>query len=180
MASALIRSIRTVSGNQPEARRVKEKAAQTFKAGVPLDLDAGGFVKEWDGADLTEDIIGISQEAGANLTTDGVPKTLTFGSVPNQAAAVNIPRGAPINDGRIGFDVANLDTVWFGQVSPAQTALQADIGINYGLTKDADGQWFVDKAKTGAAAAVRIVALDQNDTVRGVHFVFLNAVIAQL
>lgn len=182
MASVVIRSIRTVSGNQPEQRRVKEKAAQTFKLGVPLSLDAGSFAQEWNGVTTTGDIIGISVENGASLTTDGVPKQQgTFGEVPNQPAAVNIARGAPLNDGRVGVDVSVLDTVFRGQVGPAQTAVQALVGDELGMTKDADGHWFVDTTKTLAAdTVVRVVALDPDDTARGVHFVFLFDSIKQL
>lgn len=175
MASAIIRSIRTVSGNQPNSRRVKEAATQTFKQGVPIQINAAGFAIEWDGVTTTGAIAGISAEGGANLTTAGVPKQQgTFGSVPNQAAAVNIARGAPINDGRVGIDTSVRDTVFRGQVGPAQSAVQALVGDELGLTKDADGQWFVDTTKTLAAdTVVRVVALDPDDTARGVHFVFL-------
>jgi hypothetical protein len=51
------------------------------------------------------------------------------------------------------------------------------------MTKDTDGQWYVDKTKTGTpgtattGAVVRIVKLAFWDTLRGVHFVFLPAAI---
>ena len=174
MASAIIYGTRTISGNQPEIRRVIEHSAQTFLLGTPVMLDATtGSIQAWDGTTVANGVAGITKENGANLTTTGVPKTITFGTVPNQPAAVNIPEGAPINDGRNGFETAVSDTVFHGQVGPAQTTVAADVGTKVGLTKDADNHWFADKTKnTSAAWMVQIVGLDQFDT-RGVFFVFL-------
>ena len=58
------------------------------------------------------------------------------------------------------------------------TPTQADIGVNYGLTKDAAGAfWYIDKNKTGAAAILQIVGLGAlGSVVNGlVKFVFLPA-----
>lgn len=175
MASAYIYAIRTVSGNQPNCDRIIEDASQTFLLGVPVQIAADGGIKEWDGVTTTNAIAGISNEAASNLTTLGVAKTLTFGSVPFQSSAVNIPRGAPLNDGRIGLYSAAPDNVFFGEVGPSQTPVAADLGLSYGLTKDTDGHWFVDRTKTGASVVVKIVKLDTIDTARGVHFVILPA-----
>jgi hypothetical protein len=175
MASALIYAIRTVSGNQPVVDRIIEKNAQTFVLGVPVQIDAGtGAIKEWDGATLPG-IAGFSKAAGANLTTTGTAQTLTFGVVPFQSSGVNIPRGAPFNDGKTPFEAAAPDTVFYGQINPTvQVLLATDVGKSYGLTKDTDGHWFVDKTKVGASAAVKIIELDQNDILRGVHFQVLS------
>jgi hypothetical protein len=174
MASAEIHAVRTVSGNQPVMSRLLEKLTQTFKSGVPVQVDTTvGAAIEWDGATVALGIAGFAREAASNLVTTGVPKTLTFGSVQNQASAVNIPRGAPINDGKIGVEIAAQDTVWYGQVGPAQTTAVTDVGKQYGMTKDADGHWYVDKTKTtvGTNTVVTIVAIDGNlDTTRGVFF----------
>jgi hypothetical protein len=179
MASRVINAIRTISGNQPIIRRLNEKAAQTFLMGVPVMMDvAVGAIVEWDGATIAQGIAGICDEAASNLTTTATPKTLTFGSVPNQSAAVNIPRGAPLNDGRIGVELANIDTVFQGQVGPAQTTAVTDVGKQYGMTKDADNHWYVDKTKTtvGTNTVCTIAKLDPYDTARGVQFTFINAV----
>lgn len=179
MASALIRPIRTVSGNQPATRRMAEELTQTFKAGVPTQQDvATGGLQEWDGTTVSRGIAGIAQEAASNLAATGVAQTLSFGSVPNQSSAKNIPRGAPINDGRCGIDLVVEDTVFYAQVGPAQTTAATDVGKEYGMTKDADGQWYVDKTKTtiGTNTVCRVVKLDPNDTARGVHIVFVNTV----
>lgn len=187
MASAEIHAVGTVSGNQARMRRIIEEASQTFLVGVPVQIAAGdGGLKEWDGTTLANAIAGFSKEAGNNLAALGVAPTaavpsaqsLTFGSVPFETSAKNI--GRPLfNDGRIGFEVAETDNVFAGQINPTgQTALATDIGKTYGMTKDSDGHWYVDKTKTGANAVVQIVKLDPSDqsaTPRGVYFVVLAA-----
>lgn len=175
MASARMYATRTVSGNQPVMRRLKEKAAQTFKSGVPVMVDpVTGFIIEWDGVSLVGGIAGIAKEPANNLTTSGVAQQATFpGDVPNQSSAQNISRPY-FNDGLIEVEIAAADTVFFGEVGSAQTPVQADIQQNYGMTKDADGHWYVDRTKVGAAAVVKIVKLDDNDS-RGVQFVVLPA-----
>lgn len=195
MASAEIHSIQTVSGQQPRIRRLIEEAGQVFLSGTPLQIAADGGAKAWDGATLANAIAGFSKEPASNLaalattpltTTIGIggpagaqgAKVLSFGAVPFEPSAVNIPRGAPFNDGRVGFETASIDTVFYGQVGPAQTTVASDVGKQYGLTIDTDNHWFVDKTKVGANAVVQIVKLDPNDlstTPRGVYFIVLAA-----
>jgi hypothetical protein len=176
MASMMIHAIRTVSGNQPVMDRLPEEATQTFLDGVPVQIAVDGGVKEWDGSTLAAGIAGFSREAASGLATVNVPKTQSFGSVPNQALAVNITRGAPLNDGKVGLEAAAADSIFLGQINPAgQTLSIADVGVNYGMTKDSDGHWYVDKTKTAGNAVVKIVALDDRDTIRGVQFVVLSA-----
>lgn len=179
MASAVITSYATSSGNQPRVRRLAEKSAQTFLMGVPLQWDpVAAGLKEWDGVTIPG-IVGISKEPASNLTATGVKQfqQLTNSPVPNQPLAQPIVRGAPYNDGRTGFEVANADTTFFGQVGPAQTVAATDELTSVGLTKDSDGHWFLDKNKVGANAVVQITKLDTIDTVRGVQFVFLPSAI---
>lgn len=38
--------------------------------------------------------------------------------------------------------------------------LKSDIGVSYGITRDADGFWYVDKAKTAGSARVFIHQVD--------------------
>lgn len=175
--------VESVSGNQFRMERLIEEATQTFKAGTPVALKpADGGVQVWDGATLTGaigSIIGIVAEAGNNLASTGlgaptpmspftgVGASLTFGSVPNQASAKNIPHGAPLVDGRIGFFLPNSDTVFsavFGNNGNTATPANTDVGLSYGLTIDTAGSfWYVDKNKTGAAAAVKVISLDLRD-----------------
>lgn len=195
MASSEIHSVQTVSGNQPRIRRIIEEAGQTFLSGTPVQEAADGGIKAWDGVTVAFGIAGFSKEAASNLaviaptpltTTIGIggppgaqgAKVLTFGAVPYEPAAINIPRGAPLNDGRVGFEVSTDDTVFYAQVGPAQTTVASDVGKQYGMSIDTDGHWYVDKTKSGAAAVCLIVKLDPNDlstTPRGVYIMILTS-----
>lgn len=180
MASAVIYALQTVSGNQPKISRIIEEAGQDPTTvgllGVPCQVAADGGIQVWDGATVTQGIAGFTKEAFSDLATTGVPKTQSFGSVPYESDAVNIARGAPFNDGRIGFEASVSDSVFFGQVGPSQTTAATDVGVQYGMTQDTDNHWYVDKTKTaGGSVVVVVVALDYNDTVRGVHFQVLPA-----
>lgn len=199
MATAMIQERGTVSGNQPRMRRLDEAAAQTFLAGTPLALTAG-FLAAWNGTTVAAGIAGIAKDFGANLATAGVPLGtvvapskapftgggIKFGTVPNMPNAANLSRPM-FNDGKTGIVLAIADTLFYGQLGPLQVTAAADVGQSYGMTKDTDGNWYVDKTKTGAAAVVQIVALDPWDNPqptglsaggaggRGVLFTFLPA-----
>ena len=112
-----IEPVQTTSGNQFLANRFIEEATQTLLAGTPTQIASGdGGWQAWAGTAATNSgtfISGISYEAGHDYSALGVPpapyqpvvttgSTITFGSVPNQASAVNIPMGAPFTDGRLG------------------------------------------------------------------------------
>src|SRR6266850_7619222 len=186
MASAEIHSIQTVSGNQPRMRRLPEEAGQTFLPGTPVMLAAGdGGVKAWDGVTVAFGIAGFSKEFGNNLAALGVTPTAAVNpnpqpgvsSVPFEPQAQNITRPFFI-DGRQGFEVGTDDTVFLAQVGPNQTVVASDVSKQYGMTLDADGHWYVDKTKIGAAAVVEVVRLDPNDqsaTPRGVYIVVLTS-----
>lgn len=171
--SAEIHAVRTGSGAQPVIVQRPEKSALAVLSGTPVLL-TGGYVVEC-GAD-PRSVLGFTKVAGSSLTADGVGKTLTFGSVPYQSAASNIPRGAPFSDGRIPVEAALEDTVFWGQVGTS-TAV-TDVGKEYGITKDTDGHWYIDKTKTTVISAfptngnvvVMIDRLDTIDTARGVFF----------
>lgn len=187
MATKAIQAVRTTTDSQPPVRRIEEDESETFLRGAPVMLNAGGFVVVWDGTVTADEVIGIAAEDASNLTTEGVPKHLTFGSVPNQSSAVNIPRGAPLNDGRCGVFLARDNVVFKGQINPSgQSLTQADIGAEYGLTIDSDNNWYVDKTKTGANAMVKIVGLDSDEdnlaaaSRRGVYFLFLATNVEEL
>lgn len=156
------------SDAHPAQRRLLEDASETFKIGTPVRvIAADGMLAESPAiVDNSAPIAGFSQEPGANLTTEGTPKTLTYGSVQNQSSAVLIPVGAPPNDGKCGVNLA-VDNTWFLgsiDVSGAGSDLIAatDLGLIFGLTKDAgNGFWYVDKTKTatGTGACVEIMEL---------------------
>ena len=182
-----IQPVSTTSGNQYRARRVIEENAQTFKLGTPVAVaGADGGIIAWGGATLTGAVgspAGISYEAASNLsaTGAGAPQpnqpftglgaTVTFGSVPNQSAAKNIPHGAPLNDGRVGFFVTSGDIVYsatLGNAGNFANWSDALLSTNpqVGLTIDTGGNfWYADLAKTGATAAFQLVGRDLRDPI---------------
>lgn len=179
MASAIMYGSRSQSGSQPGMRRIAEKASQTFLMGVPVNVDNTGNLIEWDGATIAAAIAGISAEPARNRTTSGTPQVvspLNFG-VANQANAVNITL-PPFDDGRLNLYIADQDTIFYGQVGPAQLASSVVVGKQYGMTKDSDGHWYVDTAKVtgGTNTVCVVVGIDDFDT-RGVFFKFLPAAV---
>ena len=192
--------VKTLSGNQWASRRIIEESAQTFKIGTPVALAADGGIIAWGGGTVTGlvgSVVGISYEAASNLASTGLgapqpnqPVTglgasLTFGSVPNEASAKNIPHGAPLNDGRVGLLLAaNQDTVfsatlgttgnptnWNDNLIGTLAILAIDTGANF---------WYVN---TAAGTQVRIVGRDLRDptgTGNRVLFSFLSTAVQQL
>jgi hypothetical protein len=175
--------VQSISGNQFRAFRLIEELTQTFKQGTPVAVTAGdGGIAAWGGVTISNAqgaICGISYEAASNLASTGlgapVPfspvtglgATLSFGSVPNETSAKNIPHGAPLNDGRVGFFLPSADVIYsatFGNAGATATPAATDVGKQYGLTIDTGGNfWYVDKSKTGASAVLSIIALDLRD-----------------
>jgi hypothetical protein len=181
MATSLINSVQTISGNQPRIRDIPEAATQTFKSGTPVALNSSGDVIAWAGtvyATTVGAIIGIAKNFGKNLTVAGTPQQITQGSVPYQSSAQNIQRPYFDPDGATLLETADPDTIFQGQVGPSQSVTQANVGVQYGLTIDSDGHWYVDTTKStaGTNTAVIIVKLDPDDqsaTPRGVYFRFV-------
>lgn len=156
-----------------------EKAAQTFQPGTPVQPFTSGlnlFVQGWDGTTVAAGIWGIAYAPGQNLPTNGAgapvafnpvgpPRaTGTYGSVINQSSAVNIAVGQPASDGRTLFMLANGDTIFeaiydnsTGTTAANWTPTASQEGTAYGLTKDANGFWYVDGGVTGANAVAQIV-----------------------
>lgn len=177
--------VESISGNQFRAFRIIEEATQTFKVGTPVSVAAGdGGIQAWvvnTQGPGQGGIAGISYEAASNLASTGLGAptplspllglgaTVTFGSVPNQTAAKNIPHGAPINDGRVGFILPAADVIFsatLGNGGNPVTPAATDIGKQYGLTIDTGGNfWYVDRAKTtaGTNTVLTVIALDLRD-----------------
>lgn len=169
------------SSNQkgPFSAARPEKAGQTFLQGTPVQPFTTGlntFVQAWDGTTVAAGIWGISYAPGQNLPTNGAgapvafnpvgpPRaTGTYGSVVNQGAAVNIAVGQPASDGRTLFMQADGNTIFEAQYDNSTGAVAADYtptssqeGTAYGLTKDANGLWYVNGGVTGANAVAVIV-----------------------
>lgn len=172
--------VETLNNTTEFTQTFPEAATQTFKQGTPVQLTAGN-VAVWDGATVAAGILGITSEDAHNLasaglgfpgpfTTVGYPGTgTTFGSVPNQSSAVNIPEGAPFTIGGIVVWMADGNTIFRGQTDnntgAATTPTKANVGTQYGLTIDANGHWYVDFAKVtvGTNTVVEMVGLDPID-----------------
>lgn len=143
--------------------RISEKASDTQLIGCPCYVDATGFALERTAIDDgTKVLAGFTVEAAHNLASSGVGVTLNYGSVQNQSGAKNIPVGAPIADGTLGFYVANNQVLFKAKTDILHALAQADIGTICGLTKDGTcNQWFVDTTDNTVndGACVEIVEL---------------------
>lgn len=192
--------VRTVSGNTEYNYAYPEKSGQTFLGGVPVMLSSG-YVQKWDGATLTDGILGVTYNAGLNLGTNGAGAPgpfqqiggsgaiQTWGSVQNQPSAVNIALGTPISDGRSYVALGQGDTVFEAMVdnssgsgASSYTPTQANIGAQFGLTFDTTGYIYVDlgKSTAGTNTVVVIVAINPVDGFivnARVQFVFLKAAV---
>lgn len=178
-----IGSVETVTGLTPFTQAALEQSGQTFKYGVPVQLNAG-YMRQWDGTTVAAGIAGFSLTTGLNLGTSGKgapgafsqvgpPGTIqTYGNVPNQPSASNIAVGAPISDGRTLFEAAVDSTIFeatydnsTGTTAPDYTPTQAQIGTQFGLTVDANGQFYVDGGKTtpGTNTVVVMVGINPID-----------------
>ena len=179
-----IRPVKTVSGNQElMSGEYLEYAGQTYLDGVPVEVNSTGYIIEWDGTTLAYGIAGISTAPGNNLGSSGLGApaqpfgsvgrgaNLTYGSVPNQSAAVNIPQGAPLVDGRVDMYLIPADTIFEAQIDNsnggAYATSLAQVGKEYGLTKDTTGHWYVDVYKTnvGTNTCCRVLQLNPLDPI---------------
>lgn len=170
----VVRSTKTNAS--PVVANVGEKATQTFKAGTIVALSTG-YIAAWGGVDPANVAVlcGVSIVAGSSLTTANTPKTLTFGSVPNQSSAVNIPLGAPANDGKCEIYTADDKTIFagtFGTSGAAATIAVTNVGVAYGLTLDTGSNyWYVDSGKSTLATntAVVVAGIDPITSTNGTN-----------
>ena len=186
------------AGTTPYTSSQPEAAGQTFLSGTPVQLNGSGFVQAWDGATVAAGILGVSESFGANLGSAGLGAPVapfggvtgnmaiqTWGSVVNQPSGVNIALGTPVSDGRTLYMEPNQDNIFqalydnsTGTVTANWTTTQATIGAVLGMTKDANGYWYVDGGKTGGSAVVQVVGLPMGPGLNSlVNFVFLTAAI---
>lgn len=172
--------VETTTGLTPLTLALLEKASQTFKYGVPIQLSTG-FAQQWDGTTLTNSIAGFSLTFGLNLASNGKGApgafnqigppgaTATYGNVPNQASGANIAVGQPISDGRTLVESSvdnNIFEATFdnsaGTVAADYTPTQAMIGTQFGLTVDTNGQFYVDNGKVTAGTNTVVVMVGIN------------------
>lgn len=192
-----IMQVQEKAGTTPYTNALPEKAGQTFLFGSPVQLN-GGYVQAWDGTTVTAGILGVAESFGLNLASNGLGAPTapfgqitgtgaiqTWGTVPNQPNAVNIALATPISDGRTLYMEPRESTIFqalfdnsAGAVAADWTPVETDIGVNYGMTKDANGYWYVDKNKTGANAVLQVIALPLGSYLNApVNFVFLAAAV---
>jgi hypothetical protein len=186
------------AGTTPYTSSQPEAAGQTFLSGTPVQLNGAGFVQAWDGTTVAAGILGVSESFGANLGSAGLGAPVapfggitgniaiqTWGSVVNQPLGVNIALGTPVTDGRTLYMEPNQDNIFqalydnsTGTVTANWTTTQATVGAILGMTKDANGYWYVDGGKTGGSAVVQVVGLPMGPGLNSlVNFVFLTAAI---
>jgi hypothetical protein len=167
-----INPLKVLIGGTAQAVQIRrpEKASQTFLIGVPVQVDTGtGFIIEAAtmNSGTTGFMVGFAAEFASNLSTSGVPKTLTYGKVQNQASAVLIPVGAPPNDGTIGINQATDADIFIGTLGDSNTATnavlaQTNLGALFGMAKDGgNSYWYIDNHVTAVSsgAVVQIVDL---------------------
>lgn len=177
---AVMEVVKTTDDTTELTNTEQEAAGQTFLQGVPVQLNAGN-VQVWDGVTIVGGILGISLENAHNLATAGAgapsafspvgfPGTgTTFGVVPNQPNAVNIPEGAPFSLGMVTYAEAVVNTIFRGQsdnsTGAATTPTKANIGQQFGISFDANNHAYIDFAKNtpGVNTVVIIYDLDPID-----------------
>lgn len=180
-----ITQVKTNSGNDPMKLSFPELAGQlatVIMPGVPLELSSG-FAAIWDGTTTAKGIVGIATQYGQNLGSNGkgapVPPfgpvgppwaIQTWGVVPNQPSAVNIAPGTPMGTGRQeAVHLAVADTWFEAQIDNSSTGTaitsRAIVGVDYGLTVDANGFWYVDLSKTSGNTVLVIQELNPLDPI---------------
>jgi hypothetical protein len=153
MATWAIRPIHPVHRRDRDVFKFfPQAAAQTFKRGALLVIDAGGAAAEC-GADPAS-IAGVALADAADYSWQND----TFGTVDP------------------GIPVALADQEFRGTLEGTFAA--SDIGAAYGVVLDASGYWTVDRSDT-SATRVRITGVDDEvevgDVNAPVRFVFLTA-----
>lgn len=154
----------------PQQRRMPEEASNTFKVGTPVVLASGYITDSGAISSGTPALVGFSSEFAHNLASSGVAPAggsgTTYGSVQNQASAVNVPIGAPMADGNCGVFIANNETIMTGKTNDAHTLAVTDPGSTFGITKDsASGFWFIDTTITSPASGAVAECLQLVDPV---------------
>lgn len=120
--------------------RIREKpvaAAQDFRRGAPLVMDANGA---WAEAAADPAAIGAFAESDYGVDTGG------FGGHGRKEFPPGFMQGSLAGDQSFSAEYVG--------------ALPAAAGGTYGLTRGADGVWRVDFAKTAASARLKLESID--------------------
>lgn len=154
----------TLGTGVPLTRGLEQKSGETgIVIGSVLTLSSGQLALATTGP--TTGIVGIALQA--------------YNSEPGQNQ-MNSPAVTTGPTTILSFAVAIGTTIFASKftnnsatyIAPAT----ADIGVNYGLTKQTSGIWTVDKNITGASACVTIVGIDIGNLL--VYWKFMSAAIA--
>lgn len=179
--------VQTVSGNQENIVNYLEGATQTFNNGTPVQISAGSIVASTSPLSSTNLLAGVAMYAGHNLASAGKGASPvfgsigfpggapTFGTVPNQTAAVNLLHGSPFVDGLMPVQLAVTDSIFEVQVDNSTgasfTASSADLGKFATLVTDANNWWYLDRntiaTVVGATVSCEIISLNPQDLVAG-------------
>lgn len=142
---------------------------QTQLIGAPMKLSSGLAVEATSAADAATGLIGF---AGARNNS-----AFGFDAADSPTTVTGRANTIPVATGTRG-------TTFYGQISTGTSAIvapaQADIGVAYGLVKQSDGYWTVNRSDT---TNVCVVVTGIDDTLYGTGVVFFkirNASLAAL
>lgn len=132
----------------PTVRYVDYPTGQTFKLGACL---------------ISDTATGLTKEAAATPTTNIVGFALQPADSAPGFNMANQPSTVTYRKQAVSMAAAARDTVFLaalvnGSATPVAPA-QTDVYTNYGLSSQG-GTWAVDKALTGASAAVKVIGFD--------------------
>lgn len=128
----------------PDIRWLRYATAQSYLNGAVVKYDGAGSVVEASANPVN--IVGVALQnavSGSGTNMGDAPDPITGFEQKNS------------------IGIANRQTVWGGALVNGDEVLiaptQADVGLNYGITKLSTGIWVVDKSKTLSDARVQIV-----------------------
>lgn len=133
-------------------------ASQTQKIGAPMKLTSGTAIEASSAADAATGLIG-------------------FASATNNSAfgfdAGDSPTTVTGRENTIPVHTANRGSTFYAQISTGTSAIVApattDIGVAYGLVKQSDGYWTVNRSDT---TNVTVVITEIDPTIYGTGVVF--------
>jgi len=163
----------------PHRSDLEEAATQTYNAGALLIFSSGTLTQATGagGTGTTGAIVGVSENAGQNLSVAGYYQ----GSTTVNGIAVPItgaPNQGPLYVPAFPFNVifeANLATVTAGDPDQVTALAIAQIGVTYAISLASTSKlWFLDDTASGNKKALVIGLKDPVGTISGrVYFMFL-------
>lgn len=154
----------------PPVEEVLEDESETFLKGVPVMINAGGYLIEVpDELGSSELIYGFSAERAHNLATEGTAELGNeHGAPQNQTSAKTTAIGSPVKSGRCSLYRASADVHWRIALLDGQTFTQTLVenATRYKIDKAANGYWCCDSTDTGTNAqhALLIRGVDPNNS----------------